>query len=76
MDILSCQPCFIPRLTGLQPPLELCASRGIAPPFGPGGMTRLAPPKAPQPLVHLVDVTSLSSLPAPLLGYVCTAVWK
>ena len=34
--------------------------------------TRLAPPKAPQPLVYLVDD---ASLPALLLGDVCTAVW-
>ena len=35
--------------------------------------TRLAPSKAPQPLVDLVAATSL---PARLLGDVCTAVWK
>ena len=35
--------------------------------------TRLAPPKEPQPLVDLVG---FASLPARLLGNICTAVWE
>ena len=35
--------------------------------------TRFAPPKLPQPLVHLVDV---ASLPALLIGCICQPMWK
>ena len=67
------QPLMIPSRPGLTSVSDTVSDTGRPP--GPRAQTRLAaaPPKVPQPLVGLVDV---ASLPARLLGDVCTAVWE